>query len=96
MVYSQKIVLHCPDGYKPELDDMVEQFVRDKVIFVGVVGKDCSRVEDIIDELVVADGEDESRSILTSSHPGKTVEEALEFARSLTLEYSGDAQIVVL
>jgi hypothetical protein len=75
---------------------MVEDFIREGVAFVGVVGEDCIKIEDIIDQLVVGDGSDESRFILTSSHPEETVEDALNFAESLTLEYEGEAQVVVL
>jgi len=79
-----------------ELDSMVEQFLADGVAFVGVVGEDCSRVEDIIDELVVGDGTDDGRYILTSSHAGETIDDALEFARSLSNEYAGEVQLVEL
>jgi len=96
MPYLRKIVLHCPRGYRMELDSMVEQFLADGVAFVGVVGEDCSRVEDIIDELVVGDGTDDGRYILTSSHAGETIDDALEFARSLTNEYEGEVQLVEL
>jgi hypothetical protein len=96
MPYLRKIVLHCPRGYRMELNSMVEQFLADGVVFVGVVGEDCSRVEDIIDELVVGDGTDDGRYILTSSHAGETIDDALEFARSLTNEYEGEVQLVEL
>ncbi len=96
MTYGQKIVLHCPTGYKPELDGVVEEFIRDGVVFVGVVGKGCGRIEDIIDELIVGDGSDESHFILTSSHPAKTVNEVVGFANILTLKYEGETQVVVL
>ncbi len=95
MRYGRKIVLHCPTGYKLELDAMVEQFINDGVAFVGVVGNDCSRVEDIVDELV-GDGSDQNRFILTSSHEGESLAEAVEFAESLRGEYDGQAQVVVL
>src|SRR5258706_3664585 len=58
MPYARKIVLHCPGGYQPRLDEMVDEFVRDGVVFVGVVGEDCAKIEDIIDELVVGDASD--------------------------------------
>jgi hypothetical protein len=73
MHFAPKIVLNCSRGYRTELDAMVEQFIADGVKFVAVAGSDCSLVEDIIDELVVGDGSDESRYILTSSHPGEPV-----------------------
>lgn len=75
---------------------MVEKFIADGVAFVGVVGQDCARVEDIIDELVVGDGTVGGRFILTSAHPGETIEDALEFARALSAEYAGEVQLVEL
>jgi len=79
-----------------ELDKLIEDFLADGVAFVGVVGEDCARVEDIVDELVVGDGQRNDRSVLTSSHPGESVEEAIEFAKSLSGEYSGEVQVVEL
>lgn len=96
MPYLQKIVLHCPAGYRSELDEMVEQFISDGVRFAGVVGTDCALVEDIIDEIVVGDGTKPSRFLLTSSHPSVSLEHAIEFTRSLSDEFSGEVQVVEL
>lgn len=97
MTYTKKIIFHCAHGYRTTLDAIVEDFIREGVIFVGVVGKDCSTIEDIIDELVVGDGSDESRSILTSSHPGESIDQAITFAKSLTGEFaSKEVQVVDL
>lgn len=96
MAYAKKVVLHCSQGYTPRLDALVEDFIRDGVMFVGVVGADCARVEDIIDELVVGKG-DRDYHLLTSSHPNESVEEVVGFARSLALEFEGhEVQIVEL
>ena len=92
-MYSKKIILHCPTGYEARLDALVEDFVRDGVVFIGVVGKDCSKIEDIIDELVVGDGA-RDYNLLTSSHPNESIESVIAFARSLTGEYEGDVQVV--
>jgi len=88
MPYAKKVVLHCPHGYGPRLDTLVEDFIRDGVAFVGVVGEDCSRIEDIIDALVVGDGS-RDYDLLTSSHPGESIEEAVAVARSLGLKFEG-------
>ena len=72
-VYGKKIVLHCSACYKICLDKMVEDFLRDGVIFVGDVGMDAAHVEDIIDESFVGNGQDEGRHILTSNHEGKSL-----------------------
>jgi predicted aldo/keto reductase-like oxidoreductase len=96
MPYSRKIVLICPHGATPRLETLVEKFIQDGIKFVAVVGNDCSRVEDFIDEIVVGDGTREF-FLLTSSHPGETTADATDFARSLSGEYAGDeVQLVEL
>jgi hypothetical protein len=96
MSYSKKIVLNCPHGATLSLDSLVEDFLQQGFLFIAVVGPECSRVEDLIDELVVGDGR-RDRFILTSSHPGESVADAISFARLLTGEYAGDEiQIVEL
>jgi hypothetical protein len=72
----------------------VEAFGSDGVKYVGVVGKDASLIEDIIDECLVGDGSQDARYILTASHEGQSVDYALEFARSLTGDFEGDVQLV--
>ena len=90
----RKVVLNCPGGLSRPLDGLVEQFLRDGVTYVGVVGVDCTRIEDLIDELAVGDGSGD-RFLLTASHPGKTVVDAVHFARSLTGDYTGDEVQVI-
>ena len=94
MPYLNKLVLTCPSGATLRLEQLVEGFMRDGVKFIAVVGNDCARVEDFIDELVVGNGTGD-RFILTSSHPNETVADAIAFARSLTGEYAGDEVQVV-
>jgi hypothetical protein len=93
MSFAKKIVLHIPSGYVRGVDDLIGKFIQDGVKFVAVVGKDCAQVEDMIDAAAIGDGSD-SRFILTSSHPGETLDEVVEFTRCLTGEYAGDAEIV--
>lgn len=87
-------MLHCPRGYQPRVASLVAEFLRDGVTFIGVVGQDCEKIEDIIDELAVGDGTREPYSLLTSSHPGETPAEAIEFAEALTGEYAGVVQVI--
>ena len=95
MRYPKKVVLSDPTGSGRGLNALVEDFIKQGVMYVGVVGKDCGRIEDMIDELVVGDGSDGNRVILTASHPNQMVEEAVAFAKSLTGEYGGDDVHVV-
>jgi hypothetical protein len=92
--YAPRIVLHSLTGAPKGIDALVESFLRDGVKFVGVVGRNASRIEDMVDEAVVGDGSDDSRFLLTSSHEDETLDEAVEFARSLSSEYGQGVQIV--
>lgn len=96
MKYSKRIVLHCPNGYQFELDGLIEEFIKDGVKYVAVVGKDCSKVEDIIHELLVGDGCEENSFILTSFHEDESVKEVVKFADSLILDGEGKSQIIQL
>jgi len=86
MAYTARIVLVSRSGYRPALDDLVEAFIRDDVRVVAVTGVDCRLIEDIIDELVVGDGDDDSRHLLTTAHPDEPLEAVIDFAKCLNTE----------
>ena len=94
MPYLPKVVLHSTGGVPEGLSTLVETFIADGVKYVGVVGSEAALIEEIIDEYVVGDGSDDTRSILTASHENDTLEHALAFALSLTGEYEGEVQLV--
>jgi hypothetical protein len=86
MKYAQRVILYAPPWDSPNLGAFVEQCIQDKVVLVCVIGPDCRRVEDVIDELVVGLGDDPSRFINTTSHPNESVEEVRSFAEAWTLD----------
>lgn len=87
---EKKIVLHSLGGYRPELDAMVQDWIDEGVVYVGVAGLGASYVEDIIDELCVERG----YFMLTASHDGETLEDAISLASMLTDEYAGPFRLV--
>jgi hypothetical protein len=91
--YGPKIALNCTSGIPKGLAGLVEAFIAAGVRYVGVVGPEASLTENLIDDYVVGDGSDDARYILTAYHQGKSLQEALEFARSLTGEYEGEVQL---
>ena len=68
MKYAKRIVLHCPISVTDDLETLVENFIRDGVSFVGVVGPNSSHIEDLIDEIVV--GDDSRERLLTGEFEG--------------------------
>jgi hypothetical protein len=93
MTFSAKIILHSISGYRPELNILVEQFIKEGVKFVGVVGEDCAKIENVIDELCVGNGAN-PYFMLTSSHAEESLQEAIEFGRVLAGEYGGEVEVV--
>ena len=94
MPSARKVVLHCKNGVPSNIAGLASQFVKDGVVFVATVGPGCQRAEDIIDKVAIEHGSPDRNFILTSSHPDETLEEVIEFARSLSAEYAGEVQVV--
>ena len=86
MPFARKLILHVPVSDETLLDGFVEQCLNDGVSFVAVVGPSCARIEDIIDEIVVGDGCDNTRFLCTTSHPDEPFEDVLNTARMWEFE----------
>ena len=80
MSYASRVILQLPISNEELLNAFVEQCLRDNVALIAVIGEGAARIEDIIDELVVGDGSDDTRFVTTTSHSNETVEEVVEFA----------------
>lgn len=93
MSYGKKIVLHCPRGLHQSIDSLVGALIKSGVTYVGVVGKDASRIEDIIDEICVGDGSN-VYYMLTANHENETIQDAINLAEQLSGEYAGPVQVV--
>ena len=73
---------------------MVQGWIRDGVNYVGIAGVDAAKLEDIVDELCVGDGTREPYFMLTASHPGEPLSEAVAMANMLTGEFAGPVRVV--
>jgi hypothetical protein len=96
MTYAPKIVLELPVSNPELLQPFVEACLRDGVDLIAIVGEGASRMDDLIDEIVVGDGSDRNRFINTTFHADETVDEVLEFARSWKEELGQAVQLVKL
>lgn len=78
MTYPSKIILHCPLVDATRLEPFVEACLADGVALVAVVGPGAQQVEDLIDEIIVGDGADPRRFMLTTAHPTESIEAVLD------------------
>ena len=89
MTLAPKIILHSPVSDEALLDDFVEQCLRDNVSIVAVVGPDCERIEDLIDEIVVGDASDPGRFLVTTSHANEPLDDVLGMVEVWEAEQGG-------
>lgn len=82
MGYPSRVVLVSRSKPHVRLEELVEDLLRDRVRSIAVVGEECARIEDAIDELIVGDASDDSRFAITTSHPNETLPEVIAFARA--------------
>jgi len=79
---------------------MVVKWFEENVGFIGVVGEDCERIHDIIDDLTIdyeeRTGTTREPVLLTTWHNDETVDDVIEFASSLSDEYEGPVEVVEL
>jgi hypothetical protein len=87
---ARKVILHSPVSDEHVLEPFVEQCLRDKVSILAIVGPECSRLEDLVDEIVVGDGSDDSRFLLTTSHRDETLEDVMHM---LLVEMAGGGPV---
>ena len=96
MPFARKIILHVPVSDEALLDGFVEQCLIDDVSLVAVVGPGCERIEEIIDEIVVGEGNDQNRFLCTTSHPNDPFDDVLNMAETWEFERGDPVQQVRL
>ena len=89
------LVLQLPLANPDLLEPFVEACLRDGVDLIAIVGQGASKMDDLIDEIVVGDGSDDSRFVVTSFHENETVKDVLEFARRWKEDHFGQTVQVV-
>lgn len=77
-------------------DWSVERCLLDRVELIAIFGPECDELEESVDWIVVGEGADPDRFVVTSSHPGESFEEVMEFALSWTCSREGGVQVIRL
>ena len=84
MPYPSKVVLQLPLSAPDLLAPFIERCVADDVELICVVGPTADEIEDEIDWLVVGDGSDADRFIVTTAHPNEPLDQVIQFATAWT------------
>jgi hypothetical protein len=87
MHHSGKVVLVSGTGYSPERGNPVlAELVASKVSLVCAVGRDAPAWEEALDWLCADALGETGHLIVTTSHPGETLEEVIAFATAFRTE----------
>ncbi len=84
MSYPSKIVLQLPLSAPGALAPFVERCVAEAVELICVVGPMADDIEDQIDWLIVGDGSNADRFIVTTAHPNEPLDRVVGFATAWT------------
>lgn len=96
MSYPSKVVLQLPLSAPDTLAPFVERCVTEAVELICVVGALADEIEDEIDWLIVGDGSDADRFIVTTAHPTEPLDRVISFATAWTGDgASGEAPEIV-
>lgn len=97
MTYAPKVILKLPMADPDLLPAFVENCVRDKVELIAIWGPKCSETEGTIDLLLLGDGTDECRFIVTTSHDDETLEDVINMVQCWSTKVDCDAiQIIAM
>lgn len=88
-----KFVLISESGYSKEHDKLLLNLLDQGYELFCVVGKDCEVWEEIMDALSVGD-RSKPRYITTTSHPEKSIEDVIEFAKLFSINKKSDVDVV--
>ena len=90
---NSRVVLVSEQKYNLERDELILSLLDKGYVLFCVVGIDCEKWEDIIDELSIGDGSN-PKFVTTTSHPNESVDEVVEFAKMLTLDKKSGVDVI--
>lgn len=90
---NTKLVLISDTGYHKKHDGLLRSLLDRGYELFCVVGLDCEVWEEVMDQIAIGNG-NEPRYITTTSHPGETEKDVIEFATLFSI--SGDSGVDVV
>ena len=78
-------------------DQLLLDLIEAKVMLICVIGKDCERWHDVIDELMIGDGTVlRDFQMMTTWHPDEGLEEVIDFAKRFDIVCPGAEEVQVI
>jgi len=94
MPIAKKVVLVSGRKYDASHDELLRELIERRIALFCVVGVDCERWEEAMDELVVGPHGEYTWHVTTTSHPGETLADVLEFAEMFHLDEPCEVEVI--
>jgi hypothetical protein len=94
MTHASRIILHSPPVDPSRLEAFVEACIADGVELIAISGPGAAQLEDEIDWIIIGDGGNSIRFIVTSIHD--SIEEARNFAENWNAGHAVTVEEIVL
>lgn len=91
-----KIVLHTRVSYDPRFDAFLRGLLARKIVLFCAVGVDCAAWEEAMDWACIGPAGEALGIVVTTSHPGETVAEVVEFAEMFRTDAPSVVEIIEL
>ncbi|MCB4366617.1 hypothetical protein KIH07_23020 [Hydrogenophaga taeniospiralis] len=94
-MHSGKIVLVSTSGYVASRDDpLLRELIESQIELFCALGVDAEKWEDALDWMCMGADGSEATFITTTSHPGESEAEVIEFARSFSTERPHEVEVI--
>ena len=90
---NRKFVLVSDTGYHRKHDGLLRSLLDEGYELFCAVGEDCELWEEVMDDIAVGDGS-APRYITTTSHPGETENDVIDFAKMFCVPGSSGVDVV--
>lgn len=87
------------DAIPQPLSQIAQVMIDASAVYVLCWGPNCDQAEEVFDEAAVGDGSVARHTVMTTSHPGESILEVLEFATSVAVpidEFADSCQKVIV
>lgn len=84
-----KVIVISESGFCDAMAQALENIIAREPRLIAILGNDCEKLEDLSDQICLGYGSN-PQQIVTTSHPGESLEEVINFTKSFDQDQLGE------
>lgn len=96
MDFARKIVLITSVNTEQYLEEFVQDCIRSGVDLISIVGIECSRVHDLVDDLLIIHSSAQAVHVVTNWYEDDSVAEVIEETEHWVSPHPNNMQVIPL